>query len=141
MLTPACFPSLERHDAASRTDDRSQLTDDQWFLIEDLFEWQPPTRAGGRQRSAARASRRTGCRIDRPASQEPQETSDSGWPQAPPNEACTVASRTDERLAAELRPRRSSQGSPGNVVSGLDSTGLPVHYSQEVLTELLVKLW
>lgn len=48
MLTPAFYPSLERHDAASRTDDRSQLTDNQWFLIEDLFDWQPPTRAGGR---------------------------------------------------------------------------------------------
>jgi transposase len=48
MLTPACYPSLERHDAASRTDDRSQLTDDQWLLIEELFDWQPPTRAGGR---------------------------------------------------------------------------------------------
>ena len=48
MLTPAFYPSLERHDAASRTDDRSQLTDDQWFLIEDLFDWQPPTRVGGR---------------------------------------------------------------------------------------------
>ena len=48
MLTPACFSSLERYDAASRTDDRSQLTDDQWLLIEDLFDWQPPPRAGGR---------------------------------------------------------------------------------------------
>ena len=48
MLTPACFRSLERHDAASRTDDRSQLTDEQWFLIEDLFPWEPPTRFGGR---------------------------------------------------------------------------------------------
>ena len=48
MLTPAFFPSLERHDAASRTDDRKQLSDEQWFLIEDLFDWQPPTRAGGR---------------------------------------------------------------------------------------------
>jgi transposase len=48
MLTPAFYPSLERHDAASRTDDRSQLTDNQWFLIDDLFDWQPPTRAGGR---------------------------------------------------------------------------------------------
>ena len=47
MLTPAFFPSLERHDAASRTDDRRQLTDSQWFLIEDLFEWEPPTRVGG----------------------------------------------------------------------------------------------
>lgn len=48
MLTPACFASLERYDAASRTDDRKQLSDEQWFLIEDLFDWQPPTRAGGR---------------------------------------------------------------------------------------------
>jgi transposase len=48
MLTPACFSSLERYDAASRTDDRSQLTDDQWLRIEDLFDWQPPTHAGGR---------------------------------------------------------------------------------------------
>jgi transposase len=48
MLTPACFPSLERHDAASRTDDLKQLTDEQWFLIENLFPWEPPTRAGGR---------------------------------------------------------------------------------------------
>lgn len=47
MLTPACFRSLERYDAASRTDDRSQLTDNQWLLIIDLFDWQPPTRAGG----------------------------------------------------------------------------------------------
>lgn len=48
MLTPALYPSLRRHDAASRTDDRSQLTDEQWFLIEDLFDWQPPLRSGGR---------------------------------------------------------------------------------------------
>ena len=48
MLTPAFFPSLERHDAASKTDDRKQLSNEQWFLIEDLFDWQPPTRAGGR---------------------------------------------------------------------------------------------
>jgi transposase len=48
MLTPACFPSLERHDTASRTDDLKQLTDKQWFLIEDLFPWEPPMRAGGR---------------------------------------------------------------------------------------------
>jgi transposase len=48
MLTPACFRSLKRHDAASRTDDESPITDDQWFLIDDLFEWYPPSRAGGR---------------------------------------------------------------------------------------------
>jgi transposase len=33
---------------ASRTDDRKQLSDEQWFLIEDLFPWEPPTRVGGR---------------------------------------------------------------------------------------------
>lgn len=48
MLTPVSFLSLERHDAASKTDDQRQLSDEQWFLIEDLFEWEPPTRAGGR---------------------------------------------------------------------------------------------
>ena len=55
MLTPASFPSLERHDAAYRTDDRKQLSDEQWFLIEDLFEWHAPTRAGGRPPIPARA--------------------------------------------------------------------------------------
>ena len=48
MLTPACFPSLRGYVMASRTDDRKQLSDEQWFLIEDLFPWEPPTRAGGR---------------------------------------------------------------------------------------------
>ena len=48
MLTPASFPSLGRYDVASRTDDRKQLSDEQWFLIEDLFDWQPPTQWGGR---------------------------------------------------------------------------------------------
>jgi transposase len=33
---------------ASRTDDRQQLSDEQWLLIEDLFPWEPPTRIGGR---------------------------------------------------------------------------------------------
>jgi transposase len=55
MLTPACFPSLERHDTASRTDDRSQLTEDQWFLIQDLFDWRSPTRVGGRPMIPPRA--------------------------------------------------------------------------------------
>jgi transposase len=48
MLTPSCFPSLARFDSASRTDVASQLTDEQWFLIEELFPWNPPQRAGGR---------------------------------------------------------------------------------------------
>ena len=48
MLTPACFPSLRGYVMASRTDDRQQLSDEQWLLIEDLFPWEPPTRVGGR---------------------------------------------------------------------------------------------
>lgn len=48
MLTPSCFPSLARFDSASRTDAASQLTDEQWFLIEELFPWEPPHRPGGR---------------------------------------------------------------------------------------------
>ena len=55
MLTPAFYPSLQRHDAASRTDDRTQLTDDQWFIIEELFDWRPPKRVGGRPSVPPRA--------------------------------------------------------------------------------------
>ena len=55
MLTPAHFPSLGRYDAASGTDGRKQLTDGQWLLIEDLFEWSPPTAAGGRPTVPPRA--------------------------------------------------------------------------------------
>ena len=55
MQTSALFPSLERHDVAFRTDDRAQLTDDQWFFIDDLFDWQPPPRVGGRPSVPPRA--------------------------------------------------------------------------------------
>jgi transposase len=55
MLTPASFPSLGSYDAASRTDDRKQLSDEQWFLIEDLFPWQPPSQFGGRPTVPPRA--------------------------------------------------------------------------------------
>lgn len=48
MVTPAFYPSLRRYDVASRTDARKQLLDEQWLLIEDLFPWEPPSRAGGR---------------------------------------------------------------------------------------------
>lgn len=48
MLTPLCFASLGRFDEASKTDDQKQLSDEQWFLIEDLFPWQPPGWMGGR---------------------------------------------------------------------------------------------
>ena len=34
--------------AGSRTEPQRQLSDDQWFLIEDLFPDPPRTRAGGR---------------------------------------------------------------------------------------------
>ena len=48
MLTPACFPSVRGYDVASKTDDRRQLSDEQWFLVKDLFPWEPPSRSGGR---------------------------------------------------------------------------------------------
>ena len=47
MLTPDCFPSLGRYEAF-QTDDQTQLSDEQWFLIADLFPWEPPTGMGGR---------------------------------------------------------------------------------------------
>lgn len=56
MLTPACFPSLRGYHLASRTDDRQQLSDEQWFLIEDLFPWSPPSRLGGRPPVPPRAA-------------------------------------------------------------------------------------
>lgn len=55
MLTPAFFPSLGPFDAASRTDDRKQLSDEQWFLIDDLFPWKPPSEFGGRPTVPPRA--------------------------------------------------------------------------------------
>lgn len=55
MLTPASFPSLGQFDLASRTDDRKQLSDEQWFIIEDLFPWQPPSEVGGRPSVPPRA--------------------------------------------------------------------------------------
>jgi len=59
MLTPACFPSLRGYDVASRTDGRQQLSDEQWFLIEDLFPWKPPAKAGGRPVVPPRAALET----------------------------------------------------------------------------------
>jgi len=55
MLTPASFPSLGQYVEASRTDDRRQLSDDQWFLIENLFPWKPPSDVGGRPAVPPRA--------------------------------------------------------------------------------------
>ena len=37
MLTSTCFASLERFDEASKTADQQQVSDEQWFLIDDLF--------------------------------------------------------------------------------------------------------
>ena len=55
--------------AASRTDRTVSLTDEQWKIIEDLFPWEPPTRAGGRPQVKPRPCfegvcyvLRTGCR-------------------------------------------------------------------------------
>lgn len=48
MLTPVSFPSLGQYDVASRTDGKKQLSDEQWFIIQDLFPWRPPSEFGGR---------------------------------------------------------------------------------------------
>jgi transposase len=56
MLTPEHFPSLGRYDEASKTDDQKQLSDEQWFVIDDLFSWEPPTRVGGRPPVPPRAA-------------------------------------------------------------------------------------
>ena len=49
------WPSAGRYSGASMTDPESQLTDEQWFRIADLFPWEPPSRAGGRPRIEPRA--------------------------------------------------------------------------------------
>lgn len=56
MLTPASFPSLGQYDVASRTDRSKQLSDEQWFIIEDLFPWKPPSDEGGRPSVPPRAA-------------------------------------------------------------------------------------
>ena len=40
MSQPEYYPSLRRHTSTSHA---PQLTDDQWFLIADLFDCQSPT--------------------------------------------------------------------------------------------------
>jgi len=42
------WPSARRYDTASRMEPITELTDEQWSAIEDLFPWSAPTRAGGR---------------------------------------------------------------------------------------------
>ncbi len=76
MLTPACFPSLRGYVMASRTDDRKQLSDEQWFLIEDsvsLGAAHPRRRAASRSAvrgprgfAVAAAQRRPMARFTRP---------------------------------------------------------------------------
>jgi transposase len=55
MLAPASFPSLGAYDAGSGKDNRRQLTDEQWFLIEELFPWRAPAPQGGRPTVPPRA--------------------------------------------------------------------------------------
>lgn len=48
VTTLSVRPRRGPQNAASRTETVSQLTDEQWLLIEDLFPVEPMTRAGGR---------------------------------------------------------------------------------------------
>ena len=50
QLTFVWWPSTRRYDTASRMEPLTELTDEQWSVIEDLFPWEPPTRVGGRPR-------------------------------------------------------------------------------------------
>ena len=50
ILTFVWWPSLRRHRTASKTEPQWQLSDEQWFLIADLFPWEAPSCAGGRPR-------------------------------------------------------------------------------------------
>jgi transposase len=50
ILTFVWWPSLRRHRTASKTEPQWQLSDEQWFLIADLFPWEPPSTVGGRPR-------------------------------------------------------------------------------------------
>jgi transposase len=40
--------------SASKTERTTELTDEQWLLIADLFPWTPPSRRGGRPRAHPR---------------------------------------------------------------------------------------
>ena len=50
ILTLAWWPRRARNHAASRTEPRFELTDAQWFVIEDLFPRPAVSRRGGRPR-------------------------------------------------------------------------------------------
>ena len=56
MVMPASFPSLERYDESCRSENRKQLSEDQWFLIRELFPWKPPSSVGGRSPVPPRAA-------------------------------------------------------------------------------------
>lgn len=53
-LTLRWWPSRGRNITGSRTVPKSELTDEQWFLIADLFVEPPRSSAGGRPRVAPR---------------------------------------------------------------------------------------
>lgn len=48
QMTFVWWPSTRRYDTASRMEPKTELTDEQWSVIEDLFPWTAPSRAGGR---------------------------------------------------------------------------------------------
>ncbi|RLS39465.1 MAG: transposase [Planctomycetota bacterium] len=48
LITLSWFPSYRRYRVASKTDPKSELSDQQWTLIARLFPWTDPTRRGGR---------------------------------------------------------------------------------------------
>ncbi|WP_390817772.1 IS5 family transposase [Symmachiella macrocystis] len=48
------WPSVRRHKHGVQDGAKTQLTDEQWDRIKDLFPWEPPTRYGGRPRKAPR---------------------------------------------------------------------------------------
>ena len=47
--------SLRSEAAGSKMEPLTQLTDEQWFLIKDLFPWKPPSVQGGRPKADPRA--------------------------------------------------------------------------------------
>ncbi len=53
-LTFVFWPSVRRHKHGVQDGAKTQLTDEQWDRIQDLFPWEPPTRYGGRPRKAPR---------------------------------------------------------------------------------------
>ena len=48
LITLSWFPSYRRYRVASKTDPKSELSDQQWTLIATLFPGTSPPRRGGR---------------------------------------------------------------------------------------------